>query len=156
MRTCAEESLGRLIYHTAQNIRKMAEKILYPYDLTVEQMHLLKNMSIDAGITQKALGGMVNKTPANLTRILDRLEAKALIVRRPDSGDRRENLVFLTDRGMMLVEDVHETFQLFSARMLQEINEEMQQQVRSCLKTMGENIEQMTLELKKDAHPIKE
>ena len=54
MRTCNEESLGRLIYHTAQDLRKMAEKILYPYDLTVEQMHLLKNMSVDAGITQKA------------------------------------------------------------------------------------------------------
>jgi DNA-binding MarR family transcriptional regulator len=150
MRTCTEESLGRLIYQTAQDIRNMAEKILYPYDLTVEQMHLLKNMSVDAGITQKALGETVNKTPANLTRILDRLEMKTLIVRRPDSGDKREKLVFLTDRGMSLVEDVHETFQLFSARMLGEISEETQQQVRSCLQTMGKNIEQMTLELKKD------
>ena len=150
MRTCTEESLGRLIYHTAQDLRKMAEKILYPYDVTVEQMHLLKNMSVDAGITQKALGGIVNKTPANLTRILDRLETKALILRRPDASDRRVYLVFLTDKGMALVKDVHETFQSFSDRMLHGIGDERQQLVRTCLEIMGENIEQMTLELQKD------
>jgi DNA-binding MarR family transcriptional regulator len=150
MRACTEDSLGRHIYHTAQDIRKMAEKILYPYDVTVEQMHLLKNISVDVGITQKALGGIVDKTPANLTRILDRLEAKALILKRTDSSDRRVYLVFLTDKGMSLVEDVHETFQSFSERILRGINEEMQQMVRSCLEIMGQNIEQMTLELKKD------
>jgi len=128
----------------------MAEKILYPYDVTVEQMHLLKNMSVDAGITQKALGGIVNKTPANLTRILDRLETKALILRRPDASDRRVYLVFLTDKGMALVKDVHETFQSFSDRMLHGIGDERQQLVRTCLEIMGENIEQMTLELQKD------
>lgn len=149
MNACQEQPLGRIIYHTAQDIHYLAEKILQPYDVTVEQMHLLKNLSAEVGMTQKSLGGMVNKTPANLTRILDRLEMKSLIVRRPDSGDRRENLVFLTDRGIVLVKDVHETFQQFSVRMLLGISDDMQQMVRSCLKIMGANIEQMTLELKK-------
>jgi DNA-binding MarR family transcriptional regulator len=45
-------------------------------------------MSVDTGITPKALGGIVDKTPANLTRILDRLEMKELILRLPDVNDR--------------------------------------------------------------------
>jgi DNA-binding MarR family transcriptional regulator len=151
MRTCTEESLGRLIYHTAQDIRKMAEKILYPYDITVEQMHLLKNMSIDAGLSQKTLGGIVGKTPANLTRILDRLETKALILRRPDRVDRRAYLVFLTDKGMALVKDVDEMFQSISDRIVRGISIEMQRQVRICLDKIGENIEKMTVEFKKDS-----
>ena len=151
MRTCTEDSLDRLIYHTAQDIRKMAEKILYPYDLTVEQMHLLKNMSVDAGVTQKTLGGMVGKTPANLTRILDRLEAKSLILRRSDVSDRRAYLVFLTDKGMALVKDVDETFQSFSDRVVRGLSVEMQRQVRSCLEIMGKNIEKMIVEFKKDS-----
>jgi DNA-binding MarR family transcriptional regulator len=150
MRTCTEDSLGRLIYHAAQDIHKMAEKILSPYDLTVEQMHLLKKMSVDTGITQKALGGIVDKTPANLTRILDRLETKDLILRRPDISDRRFYLVFLTDKGMALVKDVYGTFQSFSDRLLHGISDEMQQLVRTCLEIMGENIEQMILELKRE------
>lgn len=150
MVTCKEESLGRLIYHTTQAMRNMAEKILYPYDLTVEQMHLLKNMSVDTGMTQKALGGRVNKSPANLTRMLDRLEMKALIVRRQDPGDRRVCLVFLTDKGIALVQQVHVTFKSFSARMHHGISDEMQQVVKACLETMRLNIERMTLELEKE------
>jgi DNA-binding MarR family transcriptional regulator len=145
MRICTEIPLGRLIYCTAQDIHNIAEKILVPYGLTVEQMHLLKSMSLETGMTQKMLGSMVSKTPANLTRILCRLEMKELIVRRTESGDRRENLVFLTGKGRDLVNDVHETFQRFSARMLSGISEDMQRQVRSCLEKMGENIRQMTL-----------
>ncbi len=146
-----EKSLGRLIYHTAQDMNKMAEKILYPYNITVEQMHLLKNISLDAGLSQKTLGGVVGKTPANLTRILDRLEAKALILRRPDLGDRRAYLVFLTDKGMALVKNVDEMFQSISDRIVCGISIEMQRQVRDCLEIIGENIQKMAVEFKKDS-----
>jgi DNA-binding MarR family transcriptional regulator len=151
MTLCKNEPLGRLIYYTAQDIRNMAEKILQPFDLTVEQMHLLKYMSVDTGLTQKGLGAMVNKSPANLTRILDRLEMKALIIRQPDPGDRRVYLVFLTDKGIALMQQVHETFQSFSSAMLQGISDEMQQIVKACLESMRVNIERMTLESEKDA-----
>ncbi|MFH2058653.1 MAG: MarR family transcriptional regulator [Pseudomonadota bacterium] len=145
-----DEPIGRLIYLTAQDIRNIAEKILNPYNLTVEQFLLLKNISIESGVIQKALGKIVNKTPANLTRILDRLEIKALIIRKPDSNDRRAYLVFLTDKGMDLVTQVHETFQSVSDQMLIGISPEIQKTVRTCLKTIVKNIEQMTIESKKE------
>jgi DNA-binding MarR family transcriptional regulator len=147
MRTCSNESLGRQIYFTARDIHNIAEKILYPYDLTVEQMHLLKNMSVETGITQKDLGEIVNKTPANLTRILDRLEKKSLITRKPDAKDRRVYLVYLTDKGSDLMQEVHRTFQRFSERMLHGISDEMQRQVQTCLNKIVENIQQITLGL---------
>ena len=151
MQRCSEEPLGRQIYHTAQDIRNMAEKILYPHDLTTEQMHLLKSMSVSAGVTQRALGRMVNKTPANLTRILDRLEAKSLIVRQPDPNDRRVYQVFLTEKGLALVREVEATFQEFSERMLRGVSDEMQRQVRVCLEKLTKNIELINMELRKDA-----
>ncbi len=150
MTTCTEESLGRLIYDTAQEMRNIAEKYLYPFDMTMEQMHLLKHMSIDNGMTQKALGLIVNKTPANLTRLLDRLESKTLIERRADPGDRRAYLVFLTEKGTNLVKDLHDTFQGLSSNLVNGITEEMQQIVKICLKTMSANIERMNKEFKRN------
>ena len=50
-----KESLGRIIYLTAREIKNFAEKILFPYDLTLEQFHLLKNMSHTHGMTQRNL-----------------------------------------------------------------------------------------------------
>ena len=150
MQTDTEVPLGRLIYSTARDIHTMAEKILTPHGLTVEQMHLLKNVTSKNGMTQKMLGSAVDKTPANLTRILRRLETKDLIVRRPESGDRRENLVFLTGKGRDLVKDVHETFQLFSARMFNGISDETQRTVRSCMEKMQRNIKEMAMDNTKE------
>ena len=63
MKCTDTEPLGRLIYLTAQEIKNFAEKLLKPYDLTLEQFHLLKHMSPDSGMSQRQLGDLVNKTP---------------------------------------------------------------------------------------------
>ena len=138
------ESLGRLIYLTAQEIKNYAEKLLKPYDLTLEQFHLLKHMSLDSGMSQRQLGDLVNKTPANITRILDRLEQKDLVIRRRNPKDRRGTHVFLTDQGSGLVEEVFAIFESFSSQLTQDITDKEQQVARNVLNKIGRNIKSMT------------
>jgi DNA-binding MarR family transcriptional regulator len=147
MTECREDSLGRLIYFTAQDMTNFAEKILKPYDLTLEQFHLLKNMDMDSGISQRQLGGVANKTPANMTRMLDRMEAKTLVVRRDDPADRRASLVCLTGKGKALVEEVFGEFNSYSAGMLLGIVEGDQQIAKEVLTKMAVNVQAMTEEL---------
>jgi DNA-binding MarR family transcriptional regulator len=151
MGSCNEQSLGRLIYHTAKDMRTMAEKILYPYDLTVEQMHLLKNLETDVGTSQKTLGAKVGKTAANMTRILERLESKALVERREGVSDKRVSSVFLTAKGVALIIEVHETFQRFSDQMLKGISIEMQETTRLCLTTMAQNLKKIPIDFPEGA-----
>ncbi len=138
------ESLGRLIYLTAQDIKNYAEKQLKPYALTLEQFHLLKHMSPDSGMSQRELGELVNKTPANITRILDRLELKNLIVRRSSINDRRASLVFLTDPGHALVREVFAIFESFSSQLTQDTTDQEQQKTRVVLSKIGRNIKAMS------------
>lgn len=145
----SKEPLGRLIYLLAQDIRKIAEKVLIPHDLTLEQLLLLKNMPVDSGITQSDLGKIANKTPANITRMLDRLEAKALIARRTDPGDRRACLILLTNKGRTFLEGVKEVFETFSAMLHKGISREMQGVVRNAMEIMTSNIETISHELKR-------
>jgi len=148
MTDCKDEnSLGRLIYFTAQEMSNFAERVLKPYDLTLEQFHLLKNMPEDQGLTQRELGEVANKKPANMTRILDRLELKELMVRRENPGDRRAALVFLTEKGQNLVAQVHGGFERFSARLVQSISEEEQEVAMNVLHRMSQNLQEMTDEL---------
>lgn len=138
------DSLGRLIYLTAQEIKNFAEKLLKPYELTLEQFHLLKNMSPDSGMSQRQLGDLVNKTPANITRILDRLEQKNLILRHNQPEDRRVTHVFLTDQGSRLIEEVFAIFESFSSQLTQDTTEEEQEISRNVLNRIGRNIKSMT------------
>ena len=138
------ESLGRLIYLTAQDIKNFAEKLLKPYELTLEQFHLLKQLSPDSGMSQRELGELANKTPANITRILDRLELKKLIQRRSSTKDRRTTLVFLSEQGDALRMKVFATFESFSSQLTKGISENEQEQTRKILNTIAKNIETMS------------
>jgi DNA-binding MarR family transcriptional regulator len=138
------ESLGRLIYLTAQEIKNFAEKLLKPYDLTLEQFHLLKQMSPDSGMSQRELGNLVNKTPANITRILDRLEQKNLILRHSNPKDRRVSHVFLTAQGSGLIKEVFAIFETFSSQLTQGTSEKEQRIAKDILNKIGANINSMT------------
>lgn len=142
------ESLGRLIYQTAQVIKNFAEKVLSPYGLTLEQFHLLKNMSTKDGMSQRNLGELVNKAPANITRILDRLESKSLIIRRNSPDDRRTCQVLLTEEGLMLVHRVIGILESFSAKLITGIGQEEQQVTRATLDKIEKNLRTMSQDMK--------
>lgn len=145
-----EKPLGRMIYFMAQDIRNLAERVLAPYDLTLEQFQTLKVLSPFAGMTQRQLGLAINKNPANMTRILDRLEAKSLTVRKPDPADRRAYLVLLTDRGRILLDEVKVVFERFSAGVHKGLTDEMKRTTRRVLGIMAANVEEMSAAMKKD------
>lgn len=141
------ESLGRLIYLAAQDIKNFAEKFLSPYGLTLEQLHLLKNMSIEDGMSQRNLGELVNKNPANITRILDRLESKSLIIRRSSPDDRRTSQVFLSDDGLRLLHRVTGILESFSTKLTTGIGQEEQQVTRATLVKIEQNLRTMSQDL---------
>lgn len=148
--TCDQQPLGRMIYFMAQDIRNIAEKVLAPYELTLEQFQTFKILSQNTGITQRQLGKETNKSPANMTRILDRLEMKSLIARQADTNDRRVYLVFLTGKGQSLLKDVMEVFEQFSLQLHEGISKEMQEITKATLGIMSANITKMTAGVKKD------
>ena len=82
-------------------------------------LYVLKNLSNQPGLTQRELGDIVNKTPANITRILDRLETMALMARRDNPVDRRASIVFLTDSGKSLASEISGSLESFSMKISQ-------------------------------------
>lgn len=148
MRENEEEPLGRMIYLMALDIRNLAERILSPFDLTIEQLHTLKSLAVSDGMSQRQLGAAIRKNPANLTRILDRLEAKAFTVRQADPQDRRAYLVYLTEEGRGVLDKVEEVFTGFSAEVHRGLTDEMIRSTRNVLKKMAANLEKMSAEMR--------
>ncbi|PLX47444.1 MAG: hypothetical protein C0613_13880 [Desulfobulbaceae bacterium] len=132
--------LSRLIYHTAHAMKIVAEKLLKPYDLTIEQLYPLKILATEPGLNQRQIGEQCSKTPSNLTRILDRLEKKELIERRRDPHDRRTTQIFLTSRGKTLLTEVTGILDGFSERIIEGISMADRQITKSSLDTIVRNI----------------
>ncbi|MCB2182224.1 MAG: MarR family transcriptional regulator [Desulfobulbaceae bacterium] len=143
MNKCSDDALGRVIYLTALEMRNLAEKKLKPFDLTLEQLQVLKTMSCEEGLAQRRIGELANKTPTNITRILDRLEGKGLVSRQDNPMDRRALLVFLTDAGAEMLDKVYVVFELFSDELFRGVSDEEQAIIRSSFKKMSRNIERM-------------
>lgn len=97
--------------------------MLKPFDITMEQLHILKNIERQDGKTQREICSMAGKSPANITRILDRLEKKKLIVRRDNPKDRRSQLVSLTENGHELASRLSDLFAMLSQKVEKHIDE---------------------------------
>ena len=144
MDTTNEESFWRLIGITGQAMRSYADQQLKRYDLTVEQLQVMKQADLYDGLAQHNLSSLTGKSPANMTRILDRLEKKNRIIRKLNPNDRRSILVFLTKEGESLKDEVINLFAGLRAELIQGIDNEKQQVAIEVLRAIRNNIKKMS------------
>lgn len=143
MSSC-DESFFRLIALTGQAMRSYADQRLKGFDLTVEQLQLLQQLDLLSGRPQSVLGEVSSKSPANITRILDRLEKKKRIVRRRNPEDRRSTLVFLTEEGERLRAEVVNLFEGLRSELVRGISNDSQQGAIVVLAAIKTNIDRMS------------
>jgi len=98
------------IYYTASCIRKKAGKFFRQFGLTDVQfnvMMLLYHQSgHEGGLSQAQLSDMMLVNRANTTSLIDRMEKANLVVRTAAPGDRRCNIIKMTDEGKKLFAEV--------------------------------------------------
>lgn len=76
------------------------------HDLTFSQYITLKKLASGTrGVTELARAADLN--PGAMTRLLDRLEEKGLVVRTADASDRRALNIEFTDAGLAIWKDIH-------------------------------------------------
>ena len=73
-------------------------------DITIEQWRILFYLWKEDGINQQELAKRSKKEKSTITRQIDILEKKGLIIRRSQSSDKRNKQIFLTQQGK-LIED---------------------------------------------------
>ncbi len=74
--------------------------------ITMEQLAVLQTLYSHGNMNMTELSNTVWKQNANITKIVDKLEKRQLAVRKAVEGDRRANLVSITNKGKQLFEDV--------------------------------------------------
>jgi DNA-binding MarR family transcriptional regulator len=69
------------------------------YDVTHEQWQVLGVLLAREGQTQHELGEHLGTDKASVSRLVQGMEQRSLVVRVPNQGDGRSKLVYLTQRG---------------------------------------------------------
>jgi len=93
------ESLGTQINVVARCLRLHLEKKLIPLDISPSQWMLLMALGEKDHQVQTDLARMINLDNATVTRIIDKLEERKILVRNQNSDDRRVQIVSLTAKG---------------------------------------------------------
>jgi DNA-binding MarR family transcriptional regulator len=101
-----EKSTGFIIYRTALAMRGALQRVLKEqgFDITPEQYGILMLLREEEGMSQKEIGDVLFKDKPNISRMLDALERKRLILRQ--STDRRSFAIFLTEEGKRLAAEI--------------------------------------------------
>lgn len=94
-----ERHLGWLVTDVARLMRTVFDRRVRTLGLTRPQWLALVRLKRRPGVSQSELADMMEIEKAPAGRIVDRMQEKRWIERRPDPGDRRINRIYLTDRG---------------------------------------------------------
>lgn len=106
MKYVIDETIGWKIYKARCLTKNRLQQKLKAFEITSEQWSILSMVYLKEGCNQKELGEKLLKDRAALTRILDILERKELLKRETSNNDRREYLVYITEKGRELYSDV--------------------------------------------------
>lgn len=91
-----ERNFGFILNDVARLLRKTYDRRVKWLGLTRSQWWVLTHLYRADGVTQSELAETLEVEKPTLGRLLDRLEAKGWVERRPDAADRRVKRVHLT------------------------------------------------------------
>ena len=92
------------------------------YDLTPVQYASMVAIHTHPGIDATRLSAVIAFDRSTLGSVLERLQTKSLIERRPAPEDKRIKLLYLTKSGVALLRDIKPSVERAQARMLQPLD----------------------------------
>jgi DNA-binding MarR family transcriptional regulator len=130
-----DNAVGYAIGHAAARLKMGLRRTFLAagHDVTPEQWVVLYRLFEAQGLTQCGLGERTVKDKTTITRILDRLQAKQLLVRRRDKRDRRSQRIFLTPAGEALVRSLVPLVQGYATDVFADVSPEDSERIRSIL-----------------------
>lgn len=98
----APKSVGRALNLAASKGSAVCNRLLEPHGLTLAQWAVLSCLWRNGPLSLKDIAELTGNAPPAASRIVDRMVAGGLLVRRADEQDRRAVVVDLSDKAEAL------------------------------------------------------
>jgi len=113
-----------LLHDVARLLRVDADKRARQHDMTRAQWGILIWLERQPGISQKELSEHLEVEPITVARLIDRLEARGMVERRPDPRDRRIWRLHLRPDARPMLTDIASQRAEIARRVTAGLNEE--------------------------------
>ncbi|SNY45685.1 MarR family winged helix-turn-helix transcriptional regulator [Paractinoplanes atraurantiacus] len=112
-----EESLSEAFWAVARRLRNRTKVALEPWDLSPSQGRAMNVLAHHGDLRLSSLAEHLRIAPRSATEVVDDLQQRGLVERRPDPVDRRAVLVTLTPHGTTVNTEIQAARQAASARL---------------------------------------
>jgi MarR family transcriptional regulator, transcriptional regulator for hemolysin len=143
-----QRDLMFLLHDVARLMRLDADKRARAHGMTRAQWGILIWLERQPGLSQKELSEMLEVEPITVARLIDRLEARGMVERRPDPKDRRIWRLHLCAPAYPVLREIDCQRAQMRALATDGLNEAM-------LETMTEALLKMKATLSQEAHPAR-
>ncbi len=94
-----DDVLGYLLKHAYLALEQQAQAALADTGLTVRDLGVLRVIASGEARSQQEAAAVLGVDRTSMVALLDALERRGIIARRPSEQDRRRNIIVLTDHG---------------------------------------------------------
>jgi len=123
--------LGRITMHRFT-------QALEPYGVRPRHVAALIELRDRGELTQQSLCGQLHLDPTNLVTILNELEERGYATRRRDPEDRRRHLVYVSRKGLALIDKVTEVMDGVEEELLEGLDPDERRELEGALTSIWE------------------
>jgi DNA-binding MarR family transcriptional regulator len=104
-----DDALSEAFWAVARQLRERSQETLAPWDITPAHLRALRTLRRHGTMRLSELSDHLHIAPRSTTEVVDALEARDLVRRRADPGDRRATLVEVTEHGTDVLAAIRDT-----------------------------------------------
>ena len=104
--TGGDEPMSEAFWAVARRLRETSQEALAPWDIAPSQFRALRVLKRHGVMRLSELADHLRIAARSATEVIDALEARDLVGRRPDPADRRATLVEVTEHGISVLDAV--------------------------------------------------
>jgi DNA-binding MarR family transcriptional regulator len=132
-RPLTSHRLAYLFKHAERLMAELHVEALAPFDIHARDLGVLLAIDRCESASQQQVAETLGVDRTTMVAIIDALETKGIIVRRPDPEDRRRNVVELTQPGQALLRQATAASDVAEAELLAPLNRKEGEQLRTLL-----------------------
>jgi DNA-binding MarR family transcriptional regulator len=104
--SAGDETLPDVFWSVARRLRETSQEALAPWDLTPSYLRALRVLRRHGVMRLSELSEHLRIAPRSTTEVVDALQSRGLVERRPDPADRRATLVEVTEHGASVLDAI--------------------------------------------------